>query len=304
MPLICPAETPRFLFAELTDTDLERIDIHDGRIDDWLQVVGEPALRGRDAYRLAGPTGIRDHDPSDFDFRIWLAWHDASNRIFVAAETLDDEYVNRFDRHGTASCAEHMRCWDSSVRLWIDGDRSGGAFDCRNNTAGPSDREAAQLEVGAQQHYEALPDVHDNGPHVDVGTTYVPIEWPLYPPYSDGAGRTFGLDPVFSVLEFYVTPFDHLDINSPEASRATDLYPGRVIGFDITVYDRDDPVGGTYGFDETPTSSFDISQLPHGIMVGKAQATQGLDQFPASSWAAVKKASASHDSTDTQWGAP
>ena len=34
-------------FFELLDEDLDLIDLTDGSVDDWLEVVGEPSLTGR-----------------------------------------------------------------------------------------------------------------------------------------------------------------------------------------------------------------------------------------------------------------
>ena len=42
-----------------------------------------------------------------------------------------------------------------------------------------------------------------------------------------------------SVLEFYVTPFDDLIETSPDSSRISPLYPGKIIGFQISVPDFD-----------------------------------------------------------------
>ena len=279
-----------FAFAELTDRDIERIDLHDGRIDDWLQVIGEPLLLARDAHQLR-PAHILHYDPADFDFRVWLAWHAATDRLYVAAEFLDDEYVNDFDRHGTEGCAGRMSCWDSYVALLIDGDLSGGAFVSRDDNRGASDRGRIQHEVGAQQWYGALAETRDTGPHAELGSSiYVEVDWALRPPYSDGGGRRFGMDPAFSVVEFYVTPFDHLDIDSPEASRATDLYPGRTIGFAIRVQDVDNAGSAVYCFEASPADEFDLTTLPHAVMVPQVQAGEGLDQLPEATWATVKHA--------------
>ena len=59
-----------FPIVELTDADVGLIDVHDGSVDDWLAVIGEPTLTALDRY---GP-----YDPSSMDLRIWLAWHDAT----------------------------------------------------------------------------------------------------------------------------------------------------------------------------------------------------------------------------------
>ena len=55
-------------FYELLDEDLERIDLTDGSVEDWYEVLGEPALTASDFYWLN-----YHYDPSELDFRIWLA---------------------------------------------------------------------------------------------------------------------------------------------------------------------------------------------------------------------------------------
>ena len=60
----------------LSDEMLERIDLKDGLVDEWYELVGEPSMT------LLDFTGEEPHsppllpDPSDLDFRIWLAWHE------------------------------------------------------------------------------------------------------------------------------------------------------------------------------------------------------------------------------------
>ncbi len=41
--------------------------------EDWLEIVGEPSLTASDFFGLFGP-----YDPSEVDFRIWLAWNQGS----------------------------------------------------------------------------------------------------------------------------------------------------------------------------------------------------------------------------------
>ncbi len=47
---------------------MERIDLTDGSVADWYEVLGEPALTASDFYWLN-----YHYDPSELDFRIWLA---------------------------------------------------------------------------------------------------------------------------------------------------------------------------------------------------------------------------------------
>ena len=75
---------------ELTDEMRASIDLKDGSVGDWEEVLGEPTLTPLD---FATPPWSPEYDPSSFDFRIWLAWHDSGNHLFVAAEIVDDIHV-------------------------------------------------------------------------------------------------------------------------------------------------------------------------------------------------------------------
>ena len=79
-------------FRELTDEMVAQIDLKDGSVEDWLEVLGEPTLTGLDF--VGNP-----YDPSPYDCRLWLAWHDATDRLFISAEIVDDFYVELKNRH-------------------------------------------------------------------------------------------------------------------------------------------------------------------------------------------------------------
>jgi hypothetical protein len=90
------------------------------------------------------------------------------------------------------------------------------------------------------QGYGILAEVYDSGPHVYVGPRgWIEEDWFMNPPYSDGGGATAGENPVISVTEFYVTPYDRFVWNSPEESVVSELYRGKNIGFAIGVVDVD-----------------------------------------------------------------
>ena len=80
-------------FYELTDEMLEKIDLHDGFIDEWYE-IGEPNMTLLD---FKTNRNFIAPDPSNLDFRIWLAWHDRLNRIYAAFVVSDDEYKNDHD---------------------------------------------------------------------------------------------------------------------------------------------------------------------------------------------------------------
>ena len=53
-----------------------------------------------------------------------------------------------------------------------------------------------------------------------------------------------GGSPIFSVTEFYVTPFDRFVPRAdPEDSDVSDLFGGKIIGFNIRIPDVDDQPG-------------------------------------------------------------
>ena len=54
-------------FIELTDDMLAEIDLRDGSIDEWVEVLGEPTLT---PLGFATPPSFPKYDPSSFDFRI------------------------------------------------------------------------------------------------------------------------------------------------------------------------------------------------------------------------------------------
>ena len=102
---------------EITDDMLAQIEL-DGLIDEWPEVFGEPTLTPLDFTFYTG-----QYDPADLDFRIWLGWHDATDRIYVGAVFFDDAYWTDYKEID-------FRGWwnEDSMQLIIDGDHSGGRF--------------------------------------------------------------------------------------------------------------------------------------------------------------------------------
>ena len=73
---LCPAHLGDRVVPihEIPEESFSEIDLHDGDIDDWLTVIGEPSLTGLDLTADLSGDG-EEYDPSDLDFRIWLAWY-------------------------------------------------------------------------------------------------------------------------------------------------------------------------------------------------------------------------------------
>ena len=214
-------------FYELLDEDLDRIDLNDGSVEDWLEAVGEPSVTASDFI-----WEFHSYDPSEVDFRIWLAWNQSSSTLWVAMERFDDLYFNRYD--GDEPWKMHW--WDSSISFMVDGDHSGGpysyllGFNCEGCTADQV------LENNRQaQEWVAIAETPD-GDHLHHGGA---SEWVIREPYAAAGGGVIGETPATTVTEFKVTPFDDLIYNDEEASEASKLYPGKTIGFSIDTTDND-----------------------------------------------------------------
>lgn len=285
-----------YLIPELTDEDLLRIDLQDGSIGDWLDVLGEAEFAaGRQFVDAYG----RPFDPADCDFRVWLAWHGGTNRLYGAMERTDDDYVNDFLRtgvnefHRVFSLRGDMKMQDGSIRVAVDGDHSGGgAFFGWNVPLSSMER--------TDQYFSILPETFDDGPQIQLYLHQMP-GWFVLPPYADGGGRRFGEQPVVTVTEFYMTPFDEFVWDDPVRSRVSQLSAGKVIGVQLSVSDRDgdayNSITGVYSYEwvavlpPDPTGNWadahpDMLLLPASAR-GTAGGGGGLEGV-STSWARIK----------------
>ena len=218
--------------AWLSDEMLQKIDLKDGSVDEWYEVVGEPSMTMLDFASL-NPEG--SPDPSDLDFRIWLAWHDDPARFYVACIASDDIYKNDHDYNAESWGPDRLWYENDCISVVIDGDHGGGADS-------DSIERAAEIR-NISQGYFAIARTPE-GPILDEEfTRYETGEfaWTVLPPYGDGGGGVAGENPTISVIELYVTPFDRWAFDDIEGSVVSDLAPNKTIGFGIIVFDADPP---------------------------------------------------------------
>ena len=228
---------------ELTDEDVARIDVKDGSIDDWLDVVGAPSLTALD-FEPTSTMGFARYDPADLDFRIWIAWHRSTRRIYVAMERADDIYANEFDRRQDPPEGQ-MTAHDTGISFTVDGDHSGGQF-----AFGTRDPRWMRQAQG----YSAIAEVFDGGSQVAAHGNQGDADlFFLRPPYAEAGGRVIGENPTISVTEFYVTSFDFLVWDDPTESVVSEWFPGEVIGLDFFVTDAESGK-------ETPTFGHRLSR--------------------------------------------
>ena len=239
--------------VELTDEMLEQIQLDDGTVDEWFELIGEPTMTLLD---FQTHSNFLPPDPSNLDFRIWLAWHDDPDRFYVAFVASDDLYRNDHD-YDAYGIRKNISSYDSII-LTIDGDHSGG-----EGTTGNASEEEWMEVRGQTQRYDAIARTA-SGPTLDnfVERRTGAFSWALFPPYGDAGGGVFGEAPVISVIELYVTLFDRAGAwDEIEETEFTELSAGQVIGFAIIVNDWDKEDEG--GWSWTP-EAMEPSNPRHG----------------------------------------
>ena len=268
---------------ELTDADLGMIDLQDGLIDEWLDIVGEPTVT---ALHFAELPDSSPYNPADVDFRLWLAWHEGTNRIYGAMQQADDIYLLwDKERQGLFWLVFH----DAGINFYIDGDHSAGEFGANPNccdTEGEfllSHNQTAQGYVIVGGLYAAGPRVHLYNMNFDYGE-----DWFVLPPYAEGGGGSAGENPFISVTEFYVTPFDRFIWDSPEESQVSDLSAGKVIGFAVNINDPDaDDDLGVYYLGERGHPSH-ARYFVDGVLLGPGGEIPDESAVESITWARIK----------------
>ena len=271
-------------FHELLDEDLDRIDLTDGSVEDWLEIVGEPSLTASDFLWLYG-----SYDLSDVDFNIWLAWHQGSGTLWVAMERFDDLYLNNYDGAGL----HEMVGWDSSIAFMVDGDHTAGIY---GQLLGINCEECTDEQVlwnhRQAQRWMAIAEAPGGGDILDYDGA---SDWVIREPYAAAGGGVIGQSPATTVTEFRLTPFDDLIYNDEDASRASELYPGKVIGFSIDTQDNDD--SGAFDVSITLTAKWqqmiNADLFVDGLLVGAGEDPSRYDDVSAvapSSWGRIKAA--------------
>lgn len=182
-------------------------DLHDGTLADWEAPY--PSLTQDDFLHDFG-----DRGPEAFGFSLFLAWTAAPPRLYLGLERMEEGFAPEGDY----------------LSIAIDGDHSGGQF----------------TPDGSQAQSYVLQPLFEEGGYGLAGFTERRF-WAHDPPYADVGVAGWGDGPHQWVVELAVTPWDLLVAEDPEASRATVLAGGRILGFHLAVIDIDDErVAGSY----------------------------------------------------------
>ena len=224
----------QFPIYELTDENLEDINLGDGSVSDWEVIFGLPTITMADFPPCTLCDGISQEVLSGtLNSRIWLAWHQATNRIYVAAEITDDVFVNEYAGGDLLQVGQF-----DSFLFGIDGDHSGGQYNYAEGDTGccETEEEYKRNNGNQAQYYYAISDAPDGR---SIGYIGAGASWVNDLPYTRGGGISSGGNSTRIVYEFCVTPFDSLVWDDPSGSKISALFPGKVIGFDMEVRDFD-----------------------------------------------------------------
>lgn len=213
---------------EVPTSDLPVID--DFSLFEWENIVPQPSLDSADFSSLQ----IGSPSSSNLAMRIYLAWNQTTQQLYMSMQRTDDHYINEYVGGDAPNFfgADH-------VEIFVDGDHSGGQYAC-----GPPDGtpEQVKLYVGAQaQRYAVIAEAPDA---IVFGFEGFANGWASLPPWADMRIRQLGTEPTETQFELYTTPWDNLNWNGPDASIRSLLQPDHVIGLQIGIVDHDKPGSG------------------------------------------------------------
>jgi hypothetical protein len=186
-------------------------DLFDGTLEDWEAVLPNASM---DQTFFSGiEIGQQVSDPGSIAFRVFLAWHFASQRILVGVEVADDRFVSDAIADG--------------ISIMVDGDHSGGLF---GPIAQPEEVFQAQIiNVGFSDRIPVAP-----SPFLSPRLSAV-----------EGQGDVLGEVPSVITVEVSFAPFDEFPIDNSGEGKRSRLAPGRFIGFNMSVHDVDEANSGT-----------------------------------------------------------
>ena len=240
LPDVVGAHLRDFVFPvyELPSSALP--DVHDGTLADWEAVL-TPSVKHSDfiARHLGESETHVPVPPDEATIHVYLAWHQATQRVFVALRLVTPTHTPHIpeliaattDIEGGVSGGGHQPY--DRVDVYVDGDHSGGVLHV--SFFDPIDSRKDTNNVQAQKY---LLVAEAAGPRTITADSFFP-DWALAPPFADGGGFRQSGVPSRSGYELYLTPWDELrpDLAS---SRRTRLEPGATIGFEVAVWDYDE----------------------------------------------------------------
>ncbi|MGK0239505.1 MAG: hypothetical protein ACI92G_002982 [Candidatus Pelagisphaera sp.] len=200
----------------------------DGDSSDWEQVPEAYAVKTDQLWEDSGKhEGIH---PETIDVSVKVAWVKGMNRLYFLYEAYDDYWD--FALPGLKN---------DTFEIVVDGDLSGGPLidRFRENADAVSESEAWRSMHGVHaQNYHIFTPARDK----DWCMLWGPAQWLKDLPYSN-ASYDYQFEPGENgklTLEFWITPFDYVDADSPDRSTESILAEDRIIGLCWAIIDYDD----------------------------------------------------------------
>jgi hypothetical protein len=212
--------------------------LRDGTIEDWESILPGTSLD----HNSFAPLNVSDGagiNPEDLAYRIFMAWHSASQTVWIAVERVDDVYVNTYQGGNLTDLWRF-----DSIDFMVDGDHTGGSYNGFSSDDYTAD-EIKLLNNFQAQQYQAVAESPDGRTLGHLGSGQ---GWVTLPPYADAGGFSVGESPNTSAIEMMITPWDELTWQGPELSRRSLLVAGNKIGFQFSIPDFDTEAGAYHGF--------------------------------------------------------
>lgn len=185
-------------------------------------------------------------DLEDLAVRVFFAWNDRSQRLFIAFESIDD-FLSQGDQH------------DSAVFM-VDGDHSGGKYFFE-------DEEAALHNQSQAQSYRIPIAPGSDSSAVELSGT--DATWAVAVPWTDVGRHGEGGGPALRGAELMITPWDHLVPDGPSSSVRTKLAAGSIIGIQINFVDIDESglIEGIYSVGRDLGGASDASLMADAVLI-------------------------------------
>lgn len=201
----------------------------DGDLSEWAVVPEVYVVKPEDTHDALYSNVV---DKADLDFRGYVGYNDASDKVLMASSVFDDLHERDNTDPGQCNCA------DDNFEFWIDGDHAGSPYVAEYGRAdGATDEERLRATNSTLQWWSiAVPPVGDRD--VQSGNTG---QWQDDSPHFDFAwsfeGEQFDESTYYYEMSF--TVWDDLDHNGPDTSTPSTLEEGEVIGINLIWSDYD-----------------------------------------------------------------
>ena len=151
------------IYPILEITEEAGIDLKDGLVDDWTELIGEPTFTALDftGFESFHPDAEPiAYDPSDLDFRIWMGWSRDPDRLHVGAVFSDNRFV------GEDEISFDYLLGQDHMNLMVDGDHDGSPRRDPRRSLRIEEDDSGIWNQGAQKYHAVS--IRSEGPTVSL----------------------------------------------------------------------------------------------------------------------------------------